>query len=229
VRIHRSLALSLGLVALAAPLRADDPTTLRMTGVNGVVSGGVYVGAYQGVLGSGPGAAAIDMFCVDYLNGSYIGQTAQVHQTSLATGADLSNTRIGGTSSLVINGTSYGALDRYRMAAMLSSQFAANPTSVWGNIHRAIWNITAGPEPNGVPDSGSSTWIGWVTNWYNTNGAAYDWSRYIVLSDASMTSGAPMTGGMQEFITTTPEPGTIILLGTGMLLLLVFVRTQGHA
>lgn len=38
-----------------------------------------------------------------------------------------------------------------------------------------------------------------------------------------------MVGGMQEFITTTPEPAAMMLMGTGLLVLLAFVRTRGNA
>lgn len=234
----RLAAIAVALATYASPLRADDPetTTLRMTGVNGRVSGGVYVGPYQAVLGSAPGSPAIDIFCVDYLNHSYIGQTETAAMTSLTDGTDLSHTRIGSSGGLTLYGTEYSALDRYRMAAMLTDQFAltaaTSPPSLvsqqWGDIHRAIWNITAGPN-GGVPGAGADSWLAWVTTWYNDNGGNYDWSRYLVLSDITMRPGAPMVGGMQEFITTTPEPGAILLMGTGLLVLLAFARTRGNA
>jgi hypothetical protein len=34
---------------------------------------------------------------------------------------------------------------------------------------------------------------------------------------------------MQEFITTTPEPEALLLMGTGLLVLLGFARTRGNA
>jgi hypothetical protein len=122
------------------------------------------------------------------------------------------------------------------MAAQLTDQFALTaatspPSQVsqeWGNIHRAIWTITAGPN-SGVPSAGADAWLAWVTAWYNDNGANYDWRRYLVLSDITMQPGAPMVGGMQEFITTTPEPEAILLMGTGLLVLLAFARTRSNA
>ena len=226
----RTLRLAVLAVALASQVRlawADDPetTALRMTGVNGRTSGGVYVGPYQAVLGSVPGAPAIDIFCVDYLNHSYIGQTETAVMTHLVDGADLSHTRIGSSGMLTLRGTDYSALDRYRMAALLTDQFALTAATTppnlvsqeWGNIHRAIWNITAGPGA-GVPTAGADAWLSWVTRWYNDNAANHDWSGYIVLSDATMRPGAPMVGGMQEFITTTPEPAAILLMGVVIIL-----------
>jgi hypothetical protein len=238
VRTLRLAAIAVALATCTSTAWADDPetTSLRMTGVNGRSSNGVYVGPYQAVLGSVPGTPAIDIFCVDYLNHSYIGQTETAVMTNLSGNSDLSHTRIGSSTSLIINGTGYSALDRYRMAALLTDQFALTASTTppaqlsqeWGNIHRAIWNITAGPN-SGVPSAGSDGWVAWVTNWYNSNGADYDWSRYIVLSDATMRPGAPMLGGMQEFITTTPEPEALLLMGTGLLVLLGFARTRGNA
>lgn len=221
VRVHRPLLAALAALAVAGTAAAQ--TQFQLTSPGNVVSGGVYVGPYRGVLGSGPGAPTIDVTCVDYFNQAYVAPDPrsvwQVNQTTLADGANLANTRFGAMDN---------ALVRYRQTAWLSWQFANAPTSEWGNIHRTIWNVFTGA----APDPANSYWLTAAQTWYAANGATYDWSTVVVLSDASMTPSTscatcPKIGGRQEFITTTPEPATLLMLGSGLLILLGAAVSRG--
>ena len=179
------------------------------------------------------------MFCVDYLNHIGFNSPYTANVTSLASNS-LSNTRFGAAE-----------LTDYRKAFYLTTQFAANPTSQWGDIHATIWSlfVAGGPTPS------SNAWLTVATNWYTTTGATADWSQAFVLSDVNISHGAngqtyPGTGGVQEFVTgqitippttttTVPEPlrrrtgpatsrvalviASAVLLGTGVL---AFVATR---
>ena len=232
MRVHRPMIAALAALALAGTAAAQ--TQFQLTSPGNVVSGGVYVGPYRGVLGSGPGAPTIDVTCVDYFNQAYVAPDPrsvwQVNQTTLADGANLANTRFGSMWG-------ENALVRYRQTAWLSWQFANAPTSEWGNIHRTIWNVFTGA----APDPANGTWLAAADAWYAANGANYDWSTVVVLSDASMTTAAAgacppwaasngscaKIGGRQEFITTTPEPATLLMLGSGLLILLGAAVSRG--
>ena len=209
----RTMKLTRGLILAAAMFSiatasAQGQTQVKLTGAGNTVKFGVYVGPYRGQLGSAPGAATVDIFCVDYLNHSRIGQTWTVNKTNLGFGnTNLSSTRFGGMSD---------ALGRYQQAAWLTTQFAATPATQWGDIHATIWHLMTPTSPSYTP---SSTWLAAAQNFYltNTNPKFYD--QFQVLSDVGMGvrgSNGIRTGGVQEFIVVTPEPATILLLGTGL-------------
>jgi hypothetical protein len=214
MKTFRTLAalLLVAATAVTAVTAGAQTTPIKLTGAGTTVVGNVYVGPYSAVLGTGPGSASIDIFCVDYLNESSIGQTWNVFKTSLATGADLSKTRFGGTVN---------ALENYRKAAWLTTLFAVQPTARWGDIHRTIWNLFTGAAPD--PATSPLNFLAMANSFYAANATTYDWGRFTVLSDAAMrargTNGI-RPGGVQEFITddvtVTPEPMTMMLVGTGL-------------
>ncbi len=214
----RGLLLAAALFLTAAPLSAQTP--VKLVNAGSTTAFGVRVGPYRGQIGSGPGAATVDIFCVDYLNHSKVGQTWNVNKTNLGFGnTNLSSTRFGGMTD---------ALARYQQAAWLTTQFAATPTTQWGDIHATIWHLMTPSSPSYQP---SSTWLAAAQNFYltNTNSKFYD--QFQILSDVNMGAAGNngiRTGGVQEFIVVTPEPATIILLGTGLAgVLLVGYRRMG--
>jgi hypothetical protein len=242
------------LAALAALTVAGTATaqSFTLTSAGTVVSGGVYVGPYQGNF---PGGPSIDVTCIDYFNDAYLAPnplaTWNVTQTTLGNGANLANTRFG---------SMWGAeaLSRYRIAGYLSTQFSSVPTAQWGDLHRTIWNVmapTAPPTGFGgynlntflTSSYGTNAYITAMVNSFGgpanfwTNFNAYNWDSFTVLSDTRMTTAAPgscpawaangancaQIGGRQEFITTTPEPATLLMLGSGLLILLGAAVSRG--
>jgi hypothetical protein len=202
----RSLLLAGAMLLAASTVSAQ--TQVKMTGAGNTVKFGVYVGPYMGQLGSAPGAATVDLYCVDFLNHSHVGQVWTAHQTNLGFGApDLSHTRYGGVTD---------ALTRYREAAWLTTQFASTPATQWGDIHATIWHLMSPGAPNYTP---SSTWLAAAQNFYLTNTNDRFWDKFQILSDVNMSPrglNGIRSGGVQEFIVVTPEPATILLLGTGL-------------
>ncbi len=202
----RGLFLASAMLLVASTASAQ--TQVKLTGAGNNVKFGVYVGPYRGQLGSAPGAATVDLYCVDFLNHSSIGQTWTANRTNLGFGApDLSRTRFGGVTD---------ALVKYREAAWLTTQFASTPPTQWGDIHATIWHLMSPGSPNYTP---SSTWLAAAQNFYLTNTDAAFYDRFQILSDVNMSArglNGIRSGGVQEFIVVTPEPATILLLGTGL-------------
>ena len=172
----RSLILAGALLFAASSLAAQ--TQVKLTGAGHTVAFGVYVGPYKGQLGSGPGAPTVDLFCVDYMNHSHIGQVWTAHQSRIGIqpGANITNARYGGTTN---------ALVKYRMAAWLTTQFATAPTTQWGDIHATIWHLMTPGAPGYTP---SGTWLAAAQSFYLTNSNPHYYDKFMILSDVSMNA-----------------------------------------
>jgi len=206
MRINRTLLLA-GLLTVAAAASLAGQTQVKLTGAGNTVAFGVYVGPYKGQLGSGPGAATVDLYCVDFLNHSRVGQTWTANKSFIGTNVSLDAARFGAAAN---------SLQNYRMAAWLTTQFAAAPPTQWGDIHATIWHLMTPGKPNYTPNG---MWLAAAQQFYLTNTNVHFYDQFAILSDVNM--GAPnangvRSGGVQEFIVVTPEPGTVLLLGTGL-------------
>lgn len=211
---------ALGLIAAlavtsAAPAAAQvtGPHSLIFLSGSGVGFNGWQVGTYHASLDGTP----ISIWCTDFYNHS---ANATVWESGLGgSNPDLSKTRWGSLT---------GQPALYQRAAALTTLFATNPTSEWGYIHYAIWQLMSDPTPThaGV-NATSQTKIDSYVAWSLANYTHYDYSQMFVLSDQTITGArgcqgiaARTTCGAQEYltgtVTVTPEPAAVGLMATGL-------------
>ncbi len=169
-------------------------------------------GMYQGKLMSTPGQPTVDLLCIDFLN-SVVGNTPYAANiTRFDAGASAFNTR-----------TRFGALGNgtYLKAAYLSNFFSGltDPSAVQ-DLNYAIWRLFTPSQPPTVR-AGEAAWTTLLAN--NTSAwQSLDLSSYFVVSDANMIGGV---GGNQEFLMqAVPEPGSVLMLSTGLLSLVGLAR-----
>ncbi len=239
-----------GLVLLSGSLRAQTGTgTMVLSGVNGNSGcystdpsgvGGVcaYTSPYFGqfkflqnldgvpswqlpVGGYGPSSTfgpSADIFCVDFAHESYVGQVASYNLTNLG---DLAGSHATWLGTYTRNSN----LTSYLEAAWLAQQLrtvGVNSTAAL-EINGAIWQIMSGQT---FYRQVGSTWY----NDYNGAGIAY-WAgkaghnidgvnpaNWVVVTPTDFAQ----SGSSQEYLTqVTPEPATLILLGSGLLIMML--------
>lgn len=212
------LARLLALAILLAPFAHADgvPVSMQFDNVNGANNGTYYVSPYYGTMNGQP----VVLFCDDIKNDVGFGQTWSANvtnlETALTTTDGFANTRYGSVpNSAVIANPALA----YEEAAWLTTQFAGNPTQ-WVNLQEALWDIM---NPGTYSGSGISYWLGQAAGFGsdpNFNPANFE----------IVTNVGPLclTGQVQEFIVQTPEPGTMTLLLTGVLVLaaLMLLRSR---
>lgn len=202
----KKLLLMLVIAALgcAVPAAAD---TFTLTGVSGNSQGGFYTAPY---FLSQNGSPSFGAMCVDFTHHLTIGESWEASTTNLGSG-DLSNTRLGAAGYAT-----------YREEAWLYEQFL-NGAGSSGDINFAVWALTS------ADAKASAGWTAGAQGWYDlalsTDLSAFDKEmvHFTVITPHDLTGTGP-----QEFITpvATPEPGSLALLGSGMLGLAGFARKK---
>ena len=190
------LALAASLFA-SAPLSAQTPFTF----VNGgsVTADGYYVGPYNGLMGS-PGQA-VQLNCVDFLHHVTNGESWNAYLTAVS---DV------GTVSSHARSTD---ITKYEKASWLIAQYPGKTNGQIADIQETIWNLFA----SAAPDPSTSYWLTQANTNYASSGMNY--GQWFVVTDTR--AGGQQDGvSAQEFIihlTATPEPASMVLLGTGLL------------
>lgn len=222
---------------LVGAAQAQVQGEFKWSGVNGAwstyanatqtKSWSVYTGPYQAQFqipgapspllppaGSSSFGPVTDIFCVDF-NNEAITSTYTAWFTNLGANP-LTDTRLGASG-----------LSQYLKAAFLAQQIKTygNNSVETADINGAIWQIMSGEPTYRLV---GSTWqSAGITSWVNlanANWQSVDASKWVVVTKtcAAGAGNATADGCSQEFITqVTPEPATLLLLGTGLLVTLV--------
>jgi hypothetical protein len=190
------------LCTLGASRASADTVNLTYVTVGGSEAGGVYVYPYIGSLNGG--VTTFDMMCLNYNIESFPGTTWSVNVSSVTGSVDDE------AAALIMYDINQGIL-----------------TNV-GEAQFAVWNLFANVTGNGYYQA-NQTAINDISNAAvtdvdnNTLPPGFSYGNYVLYTPTS-------AGTNQDFIGPnlgpTPEPGTLMLFGTGLLGIAGFLRRK---
>lgn len=204
----RRVLLVAGLL-LAAVAAHAAPVNVTLLGY----SGGNWQNGYPYYLTFGPGGSVQTAMCDDYLHGGAPGQSWLANVTVLGT-QDLSLARF----NMVQN-----ALTLYEEAGWILLQTPFTNSNQWKDMNYAVWHIF----DNAVPlDNGAQGWLNSAEAEAALGFPGVDFNKVFILTPVNQHD--PNLNDPQEYLyidppggggATTPEPGTLALLGSGALVL----------
>ncbi|HKD85505.1 MAG TPA: PEP-CTERM sorting domain-containing protein [Terriglobales bacterium] len=165
-----------------------------------------------------PSGSVIAAMCDDYIHGGSPGDMWFANTTNLGT-RDIMLTRFNN----VAGPFSLYSLMLYDEAGWLLLETLTEPTSEWLNLNNAVWNIF---DPSSPCDSVCMAWITAAQNEAKIGFPGVDFNRVYIVTPVNQHDRDPHS--VQEFLyigedpssqglQSTPEPGTLLLMGTGLL------------
>lgn len=148
------------------------------------------------------GAPPIDVMCDDYGHGGLPGDTWQANFTNLGTG----------NLSLLRFNQLPDALTLYHEVGWLLLETGVTPRSEWVHINDAVWHIF---DSNAPLDQYSAPWITKAQNQVPLGFPGVNFYQVEIYTPMDQY-GKSGPEGPQELPTIVPEPGTLILLGSGL-------------
>jgi PEP-CTERM motif len=172
---------------------------------------------YPYYITGGPAGSVMAVMCDDYLHGGSVGMTWQANITDLGTN-NVSLTRFGHMESAL--GLAY-----YHEAGWILLETISTPMGQWMDMNEAVWHIF---DPNSPIDAGGLAWLAAAQSEAKLGYPGVDFNRVYIITPVDQYNPDPSS--IQEFMyigndpssssggaSQTPEPGTLLLLGTGTL------------
>ena len=198
-------------------------------GASGVPTN-VLVSPYTANVG---GTTGIQIICDDYATEIPVPYTWTANSPITLTSADVGQLKFGNDTTLTDPSHAGGhisALQAYEAAAWLALQITATPSvnaQKIADYQYALWSIfdPANP-PNGVPysnlDLNAQSY--YKSAMGNNGDPLSDFASVQFLTP--QTDTGPVPPNSQEFMYVTPEPATLVLFGTGLILIGLAIRRK---
>jgi hypothetical protein len=174
-------------------------------------SGGQWQNGYPYTLSMLGPSALFKAMCDDYTHGGSIGESWQANVTNLGSN-NLTLTRFGHQESAL-------GLAFYHEAGWILLQTPVTPSSEYQDMNYAVWHIFDPAVPLG---QGAQIWLEKAQAEMALGFPGVPFNDVFIITPVDQYD--PNPNGPQEFLTidprvvggTTPEPGTLLLLGTGL-------------
>jgi hypothetical protein len=182
-------------------------------------NGGDWQNGYPYYITGGPASSLLAVMCDDYVHGGAVGDTWQANLTDLGTN-NVTLTRFGHMETAL-------GLAKYREAGWILLETVTTPTGQWKDMNEAVWHIFDSASPI---DAGGVAWLTAAGQEAKLGYPGVDFNKVYIITPVDQYNPDP--NSIQEFLyigndpsssspgSASPEPGTVILLGTGVLAML---------